>query len=106
MILWDEQNPAVKFRLEFVFWLQKLGFLGRLWTDLATIFWDLQLYKISANLVHRELRNATFVGKKCQLQLHFRTVDMRLLHVFVRLKCCPMTYRVTRPWWFGSGTNT
>ena len=28
----------------------------------------------SANLAHRELRNATFEGKKSQPQLHFRTL--------------------------------
>ena len=29
--------------------------------------------KISANLVHRELRNAAFEVKRCQPQLHCRT---------------------------------
>ena len=47
-----------------IFWLQKLRQIGRLWTDLANILWDLwpkvrlKVYQISANLVHRELRKA------------------------------------------------
>ena len=84
-----EQSPEVKFRLAF-FLLQKLRFLGRLWTDLATILGDLlskvklTVYQISANLVHIELRNVTFEGELCQPQLHFRTLIVSL--VTLRLK--------------------
>ena len=35
---------------------------------------QVKVYQVSANLVHRELRNATFGGKKCQPQLHCRTL--------------------------------
>ena len=53
-----------------VFWLQKLRLIGRLWTDVAKFLGDLwprvklKVYQISANLIHRELRNATFEGEK------------------------------------------
>ena len=54
-----------------VFWLQKLRLIGRLWTDVAKFLGDLwprvklKVYQISANLIHRELRNATCEGEKC-----------------------------------------
>ena len=46
-------------------------FLGSQWTDLATFLVKLKAYQISANLVHRELRNrvpnTTFKGKNVNL---------------------------------------
>ena len=38
------------------------------------------MYQISANLVHRELRNATFEEKKCQPQLKSRTLGITHLY--------------------------
>ena len=42
------------------------------------------MYQISANLIHRELRNATFEGGKCQPQLKGRTLDIIHLEILVK----------------------
>ena len=60
-----------------------LAVCGQIWQK----FWgtydlrsELEVYKISANLVHRELRNATFEGKKSlTLSLRFPSLVSRPL---------------------------
>ena len=51
-----------------IFSPSNVAFLSSEWTDLANILGDFmtlgQVHQISAHLVHRELRNATFKGEK------------------------------------------
>ena len=66
----DNQCPEFKFRLVF-FRLQMLRFsalCGQIWQNFCGSLREVKLkvHQISAHLVNRELRNATFEGEKTQ----------------------------------------
>ena len=66
-----------------LFWLQKLRFLDCLWTDLANNLGDLRSsWKCTKFLLiwsTESWETKLLKGKKCQPQLHFRTLDMTIL---------------------------
>ena len=68
-LLWPVSGIQI---LGLCFFAANVTFLSSLWTDLAKVLRELwpwvklKVHQISAHLVHRELRNATFEGEKTQ----------------------------------------